>query len=501
MTPSTAPSVELLISPRENRAGPLYPDQAANFDLALRNAGKEVITVNSLQGNLDTPVIRIVGPDGPIGAFTRRIRKAKMVGHGGTVKQKSPSLETLAPGKTGATWVNLLAFHAPLPPGTYSFNVVHALGPSDAKVTSADQKFDIVPVHVADTALGYDSRDRSQSLLVWLAGAGGAPKLRLLVRQSGFTGHGSLHQGGTVFGEFDPGARVAVSQLPWDGKQTAVSWVAVLTKDGKGELLRQASTFPQGAPVSVALGLQNPAPVPRFPHRGNTTVLLATGLSAKGDPVLAGVVVEPQGAKAAWHVPLRALPKLTACTFMSEGGIQVLLVSDDGKQAVARKLEVDETGKVLSPEQDIRTTNNAIVAVATGQRSPQAFFLMLEADRERHGRMALLKVPSKGEAKIKVADLGFPQGWPSIQTPGGPQRQPAKAIRLEQALDGGAWIAITNAAGDLYCGKAEGPLELIREAKGSDLLFPNVVTLDTGVSCFGFTADGTMFTPDSGHGH
>ena len=156
MTPSTAPSVELLISPRENRAGPLYPDQAANFDLALRNAGKEVITVNSLQGNLDTPVIRIAGPDGPIGAFTRRIRKAKMVGHGGTVKQKSPSLETLAPGKTGATWVNLLAFHAPLPPGTYSFNVVHDGWGLRARSDLADQKFDIVPVHVADTALGYD---------------------------------------------------------------------------------------------------------------------------------------------------------------------------------------------------------------------------------------------------------------------------------------------------------------------------------------------------------
>ena len=157
---------------------------------------------------------------------------------------------------------------------------------------------------------------------------------------------------------------------------------------------------------------------PTIPASGNTTVLLATGLSAKGDPVLAGVVVEPQGAKAAWHVPLRALPKLTACTFMSGGGIQVLLVSDDGKQSVARKLEVDETGKVLSPEHDIRTTSNAIVAVATGRRSPQAFFLMLEADRARHGRMALLKVPSKGEAKIMAADLGFPQGWPSIQTPG-----------------------------------------------------------------------------------
>jgi hypothetical protein len=212
-------------------------------------------------------------------------------------------------------------------------------------------------------------------------------------------------------------------------------------------------------------------------------------------------VVAPDGARTAWRVPLKALPKLTACAFKSAGGIQVLLVSDDGKQSVVRKLEVDETGKVLSPEKEVRTTTNEIVAVVVGQRSPQAFFLMLEADRRRHGRMALLKLPSTGEAKLTVTDLGSLKGWPSSQTPEGPQAQPAKAIRLEQAPDGGVWLAMTNASGDLYCGKVDGTLALVREAKGSDLLFPHVAALSSGVSCFGFAADGSMFVPAGGHGH
>ncbi len=499
MTPSTAPPVELLISPRENRPSPLYPDQAADFDIALRNAGKQAITVNSLEGNLDTPVIRISGPKGLHGEFSKRVRKEKMVGHGSTVQQESPSLETLAPGESDDTWVNLLGFHSPLPPGAYSFDVIHKVNESDSTVTSAAQKFDIVPAQVADVALGYESRNRSQSLLAWLAAPAHAPKLRLMVRESGFTGHASLHQGGTVLGEFDPGSRVAVSQLPWDGRITPVGWVAVLAKNGKTTLMRQASTFPQGGPVSVALGVHDPVPVPRFPNRGNA-VVLATGLSAKGGPELAGAVVAPEGAKRAWHVPLTAMPKLTACSFMSTGGIQVLLVSDDGKQSVVRKLEIDETGKVLSPEQEIRTTRNEIVALAVGQRSPQAFFLMLEADRRRHGRMALLKMPSTGESKFTLTDLGSLQGWPSNQAPEGPQMQPAKEIRLEQAPDGSAWLAMTNAQGDLYCGNVDGALELVREAKGSDLSFPHVATLRGGISCFGFAADGSMFAP-GGHSH
>src|SRR5215831_9695844 len=134
MTPSNSP-VELQISPRDNRPSPLYPDQAADFDLILRNDGKQAITVNSLEGNLDTPVIRMSGPQGLIGEFTRRLRKEKMVGHGSTVRQQSPSLETLEPGETDDTWVNLLAFHAPLPPGAYSFDVLHVVDASGRKVT------------------------------------------------------------------------------------------------------------------------------------------------------------------------------------------------------------------------------------------------------------------------------------------------------------------------------------------------------------------------------
>jgi len=130
-----------------------------------------------------------------------------------------------------------------------------------------------------------------------------------------------------------------------------------------------------------------------------------------------------------------------------------------------------------------------------GQRSPQAFFFLLEADRTRHDRMVLHRIAATGEAKTTVTDLGRVKGWPSIQAAEGPQAQPARTLRLEQAPDGSAWIAMTDASGNFYCGKADGTLALIREAKGSELLFPHVAALRNGVTCFGFSPDGQMFAP------
>jgi hypothetical protein len=501
MTPATTTTMQLLVSPRGNRPASLYPEQTADFDVVLVNGGSQAMTVKALEGNLDTPVIRMFKPGGMIGRFNKHAMAARMVGHAAPLIQRSPKMVTLAPGARNATWFNLWSFHDALPPGSYSVDVVHELAETGSPVTSDPLQFEIVPARVADAALGYDSRNRSQTLLAWLAGTENAPKLRLLVRESGSAGHGSLHQGATVLGEYDSGSRVAVSQLPWDAQITPVGWVAVFSKDGKADVMRQASTFVQGSPVHFDLGVRDPAPVMRFPNRGHA-VVLATGVSAKGVPDLAGAVVGADGAKPAWHVPLKAMPKLTACAFLQSGGIQVLLVFDDGRQSVARKIEVDENGKVLSPEETIRTTDNEIVAVAVGQRSPQAFFLILEADRKQHGQMTLWKTPASGEPKLTMADLGPVRGWPVKQSPEGPQMQPARTLELEQAPDGAPWLAMTDVKGDLYCGRLDGALALVREAKGSDLLFPHVAAVRSGATCFGFESNGRMFLPDSGgHSH
>jgi hypothetical protein len=500
MTPATNPTIQLLVSPRANRPTFLYPEQTADFDIVLLNAGGTAAKVKALEGNLDTPLIRMFGTRGIIGEFDKRAMGARMAGDAATLVQPSPQMVTLAPGARNATWANLWSFHDALPPGSYSVDVVHELDEAGSSVTSDRLKFEIVPVRVADAALGYDSRNRSQTLLAWLSGMERATKLRLLVRESGFAGHGSLHQGGTMLGEYDPGSRVAVSHLPWDARIAPVGWVAVFPKDGRVDVIRHASTFPQGSAAHVNLGLRNAMPVPRFPNRGHA-VVLATGLSANGSPELAGALVALDGGKAAWHVPLKAMPKLTTCAFMQTGGIQLLLVSDDGKQSVVRKIEVDENGKVLSPEQTIRTTNNEIVAVAVGQRSPQAFFLMLESDRKQHGQMTLWKTPASGQPNLTMTDLGSVRGWPARQATEGPQMQPARTLTLEQAPDGSAWIAMTDPKGDLYCGQVDGTLTLLREAKGSELLFPHVAALRTGVACFGFESNGSMFIPAGSRGH
>jgi hypothetical protein len=499
MTPETATPAHLLISPRGNRQGPLYPEQTADFDIALRNGGPAPLAVKALEGNLDTPAIRLFGPDGIIGIFDKRARAERMIGNASTIMQGAPKMVTLPPGGQNATWVNLWGFHDALPPGTYSFDVVHEVNESGGEVVSDRQKFDIVPVRVRNAAFGYDSRSRAQSELAWLAAPEGAAKVRLLLRESGFAGHGSLHQGGTVLGEFEPDTRLSLGQLAWDAVATPVGWVAAFSRDGHADLFRYASAFPQGPSIRADLGIRDPIPVPRFPNRGHA-VALATGESAKG-PALAGAVVAPGSPAHSWTVPLQALPKLSACAFMNTGTIQILLVSDDGHQSTVRILEVDENGKVITPEQTVRTTPNEIVAVTVGQRSPQAFFVLLEADRVRHDRMALLRIAATGERKLAVTDLGRVSGWPSAQAADGPVPQPAQALQLEQAMDGAVWLALTDARGDLYGGKVDGALALIREAKGSPLFFPQVAALKVGITCFGFTANGQMFLPPGSRSH
>jgi hypothetical protein len=490
---SSAVAVQLTISPRANRPNLLYPEQTADFDIVLRNTGGQAVTVEALEGNLDTPVIRLFAAQGLIGQFDKRAMAERMAGDASTLMQPAPKMVSIAAGGASATWVNLWAFRPALPPGRYAVDVAHKM--KGARITSERLDFEIVPVRIRDVALGYDWRSRSQSLLAWLAAPEGAPRARLLVRQSGSAGHGSLSQGATDFGEYDPAARVALSRLPWLAQMTPIQWVAVFSPDGTADLIRQAAAFPQGRPLKVTLGIRSPVPVPLFPNRGHA-VVMATGLSEKG-PALAGAVVNEDGAQAAWHVSLPSLPGLSACAFDEKGGIQLLLVTDDGRQSTARRMEVDENGKLLSQEETIRETPNAIVAVAVGQRSSDAFFLVLEADRMRHDRIALLRIPTKPDAKITTADLGHVKGWPMNQTSNGLEPASAQNLYMEQALDGSVWLAMTDSRGDLYCGKPSDALGMVREAKGSGALFPYVASLRNETSCFAFTAAGQMLAPAS----
>ncbi len=83
MTPATTTTMQLLVSPRGNRPTSLYPEQTADFDIILVNGGSQSMTVKALEGNLDTPVIRMFRPGGMIGRFNKHAMAARMVGHAG----------------------------------------------------------------------------------------------------------------------------------------------------------------------------------------------------------------------------------------------------------------------------------------------------------------------------------------------------------------------------------------------------------------------------------
>jgi hypothetical protein len=72
--------------------------------------------------------------------------------------------------------------------------------------------------------------------------------------------------------------------------------------------------------------------------------------------------------------------------------------------------------------------------------------------------------------------------------------QPAQHVQIDQAADGSYWIAFADARGDLYCGKADRSVSLVREANGAPALFPHLAAIrGQGVTCSAFTPAGDIF--------
>jgi hypothetical protein len=487
----------VLAAARRGGGGPrLLPEQSAFFDLALRNEGQRAVTAPGLEGNLWTPVFRAYDASGKmVIQGTNHDADERAVGEMGEPEESAPERVTLASGEEQRTWADLWYFGAPLPPGRYAFEALHHASPPPAPGTplvSNRVPFEVVEARVGAWALGYESAFRKASTLAWIAAPREGGAAELLVRLSGFSDHTTSQDGATSHGVVPEDARVAVSQVAPDASGNWLGWVAV-AHGAQVELMQQNMTFPEWRSGPIALPIADALPVPRFPDRGHA-VFLATG-ARDGHPALAGVIVrESAAAHTPWSVPLAARPDRSACAFSARGAVSLLLVTDDGQAARLSRLDVHESGAVTSAERVVRVTPHEVLAVAVDMRpgAPQAF-VVLEADRTAHDRVALVRLPIAGPPPA-ASQLAALPGWPiAPQDAAAPRPLRARELSLEVAPNGAALIALVDDQGRLYGGRADGALSLLREGGTRRALHPHVGATHEhhAISCF--TEQGTLF--------
>jgi hypothetical protein len=472
----------------------LFPEQAAAFDLSLENRTDAAENVVAIDGNRSTPVVRAF--DAATGE--RLFEKSgsdmaeRLVPHMGAPPSPPPRMIVLAPGASESLWINLWMYQDPLPLGAYAFQASHQAHPGQA-IESPRVPFEIVAARVESAALGYDSSIRMASTLSWIAAprdGRGAP--RALLRLSASGNHAAVQQGATDLGEAPEGGRIAVSQIPADGLANWQGWVAI-TGQQTASLVRHNMAQPLGRSGPVALPITDVVPVPRFPDRRHA-VFLATGRSAAG-PALVGLVADESGkASPAWSVPLPESPTLTACVAGMSGPITVFLAADDGQSCRVHRLDVDESGAVVSAAVVVRTTPNRIIALAVDQRRGAIpSLVILESNRTMFDRLALVRLPLSG-APPPIVPLAPLAGWPSVTEDRVSRALRAEAMSVEVGLDGVPRAALVDEKGRLFGGRLDGtPLSLLSDGGGAKALFPHVAALENGVFASVFTDRGYLF--------
>ena len=462
--------IALVASFRAGMTDKLVPEEAPSFDVAMKNTQDAARAPLSLDNNLATPLFRLLDGEGTtLGEYGTATMMHRAGAHASNVVWPPPVTVTLEPGAEAATWVNLWAYGPPAGPGRYAFEAIHLLAPGGPPVTSNRLAFEIVPAGVSAVALTYESATRMSSVLAWIAaGQAGSPPPRLLLRYSGFQKHDSLQHGGNPHGEVAPDARIALGHGGPDSPIAWLGWAAVAHR-GVVEILQHNTAYSHFRAPPVPLPLSDVAPVPRFPDRGNKALFLATGLH-QGAPVLAGVLADVMAtppAVPAWTVPLVAAPALSACAFRREGPVTLLFAHDDGASSHLRMLSVDEGGRVTSPEREVRTSDRRVLAITADlRRNAPPSFVVLEADRAEHRRMAVVTVPLEGEPQ--AGDL----------RDAGTFAAPAQ-VTLETTLQGVPIVALTDAAGALFAGTVSGGLSRIRFSTERRVSWPHIAALSS----------------------
>jgi hypothetical protein len=472
----------------------LFPEEAASFDLTLENRAGAAETVVAIDGNRDTPVLRAFAASTSSLLFEKTAgdMTERLVMHLGIPTLPPPRTITLAPGASESLWINLWMYEDPLPLGAYLFQAAHWPSP-ERTIESPRIPFEIVAARVESAALGYDSLPRMASILAWIAAPkDGQGRPRALLRLSAVGKHTAVQQGATDLGEAPEGARVAVSQIPWDGLAAWQGWVAIAGPQ-RVELVRHSMAQPVLRSGLVALPITDAVPVPRFPDRGHA-VFLATGRGQAG-PALVGFVQPTSGpASPVWSVPLPESALLTACVAGMTGPINVFFAADDGHWSRVYRLDVDESGAVVGGAVVVRTTPNRVIALAVDQRAAEIpALVILESNRTMFDRLALVRLPLSG-APPPIVPLAPLAGWPSATENRVSRALPAASINVEIGLDGVARAALVDETGRLFGGKLDGaPLSLLSEGGGAKALFPHVAALTLGAFASCFTEQGYLF--------
>jgi hypothetical protein len=483
---------------RNDGPRPLVPEEAPEFELRLRNEGQAAQTLESISGSLFLPTFRLLdGVGNELGSYTPYDRGERNVGDLTRFSPPPSRPITLAPGAEQTLVINLWAHRDSVPPGKYGFEAEHSVG--DTQLTSNRVPFEIVPAQVQAMALSYDTAQRTNSVLAWLATPTGGQASRLLIRISGFASHATAQVGATAHGDFPTGSRLAASAKPPDSTSPpALGWVGTISGD-KLQLIEHSMSEPRWRAPVVTLPLSAPVPVPRFPDRVHA-VFLATGGGKQG-PALAGVVAqEGSGVLKPWLVPLSAVALHSACAFTMQGAITVLFSSDDGQHSRLHRIDLNEDGTVVSQERVVRETSNEVLAVVADMRSgAPTSFVVLEASREMHDQLVFVKFPLSGEPRATA--LRAAAGWPTAGV--GNERKPARAQSLTLEIDneGLPWVTLTDDRGDLIGGRMDGALSVLREGRVGTALFPHVGALARGVAISCFNRDGTLFHSTAAASH
>ncbi|HZS56456.1 MAG TPA: hypothetical protein VFA65_18770 [Bryobacteraceae bacterium] len=484
----------LEISPRGDWKHELFPEQSAEFNLNLRNAGASVASAFALYGSYETPRIVVYDSQGArIGIYTKAQQYERKVGDLARREPPEPQQRPMQPGKGSSISFNIWGYRPPLPPGHYSVQVEHQTGPSEPFISSDRYSFEIVPAAVKSAALSYDTANRISSVLAWLDAEthGTAASERLLLRVSAVKGHASAMQGATSHGQFPTGSLVSVAQLARGSQEDGLGWAAVLS--GKHvTLIRHNLSYPYWK-SEAELAIDDAVPVSRFPSMEGQALFLATGHGAKG-PTLTGALFEqPKGLLQQWTMPLAESPSLTACLARVKRPAALLLATNRQSDSQVSRIDVTAEGKLSGEEKIVRRSPNIVIAAASAfnAESGDAFFV-LEADREQADKMAVVTVPMSGP--VRAPKLQPVPGWPREEN--GSAIKPLQT-QIEQAVDGSIAIVFVDSRGFFYGGKLS-PKPFVGKLRAnpeSPCTFPHVAALSRNVTPACFTSQGLLFTP------